>query len=481
MNLVANLPECKVDKQRNIIMLKEGEFCRLPEEPKFNLLCERIAIEKPSLSKASLYLSQSLGFLLEDWEISAELKCDIDDRRLSLLSRGISSPAGIFTFQEYTFIVYPKIFEQASSEAPETLLYMIESVLYSRTNSKPRICFPSLFIGDSFTLRIQLLYLLYIHLLRSELLKGAYHEYTKTLLESPRIQGKILVSRQVRKPEWKALKMSQESHPYSIDNTLNRVLKYATIIAHRGLIDPKYKVMARGILSLLSDVATDPYSIWKKISFNRLSERFRILYDLAVVIILMKGTRGKRELLGLLIDMNKLFELYVLSLLKNHLRSWKIEYQKEFTFADVEGKEIIQKPDIVLQTKNNDRCYTIVVDIKYSILDNKEKLDKRTDDIRQIFTYHLLVEKENEAGKSGCSQRPVYSSLVYLGKPDDFKKSVVSWQGYYKVAAKQKCFKIILLNPQVIVKAASTVNSRTREEIEQNIVKEIANIPSCPS
>ncbi len=168
----------------------------------------------------------------------------------------------------------------------------------------------------------------------------------------------------------------QENYPYTINNTLNKVLKYAAKIAHNGLLRDLWAGrLGREILSLLSDVDYDPSSVWKRVVFNRLNIRFRHLYDMALLIILMQGVPGEKEFNGILVDMNILFELYIYSLLKTSAKKWNIDYQRNLSFTSLHSESrisISQKPDFILKTQQDNQC--LVLDVKYSQLDDIEQL-----------------------------------------------------------------------------------------------------------
>ncbi|MCE4625746.1 MAG: McrC family protein [Desulfurococcales archaeon] len=470
----------------NIIAIREGESCRLPDEPEYEALCNSLSKVKPVVSDASLELSQGLGFLPREEIVSAKVQCDADERLLLFQAEGVSSPVGIFTFnvgdsKSYTLVVYPKIFDDPR-EGLRTLFYTIERVLLEKTGYSLTVKLTRLEAGGEnlFDIWMRIIYLIYIKVLSRELLKGAYHEYTRVVWEDPRVSGKILVSKQVRRPVTGRLRIIQESYPYSLDNTLNRVLKYAANIAYRRLLGMgNIANEAKRILSLFSDVRLDPSSVWVKFEFNRLSERFEIPYRIAQLIIFAKGLPGEKMLNGILIDMNVLFERYVYSLLKQQLRGWSVEYQKELGFASIWGKRIKQRPDLVLKHSQNNTC--IVLDVKYSVLTSSyepslivDRLKQHVDDLRQIFTYHTLLENLDE---SGCSKGAVYSELIYLageGASSGYARSVY---GAYETVARQKCFKVTLLSPKAIAEAAE--NPAVSAMIEEMIAREVVDIKGC--
>lgn len=476
------LSECWVENR--IIALVEGKPCKLPEESEYNSLCTLLSEASLMVSNLSIRLSQSLSLLPRDESIQSRLSCDEKERIIYFQSQGVASPTGVFTFKpddssEFTIVIYPKIFEDDPSGGLGALVYMIERVIASHTDIQS--VYLTQFLagaGNLLEVWMKIIYLLYIRLLRRELLRGAYHEYISAVQDNPKVSGKILVSRQARKPTLGRLSIIQESYPYTIDNTLNRVLKYAATIAYNDLLQlGRIAGEAREVLSLLSDVELDPSSVWRRVEFNRLNMRFENLYYIALLIILARGLPGEKTLNGLLIDMNKLFELYIYSLLKEGLENWQAEHQVRLEFVRIHGgingwrpvsKE--QYPDILLRSRLNNQF--IVLDTKYSQINSAE--DIPTENLRQIFTYHILLENLNAVD---CVKRNVYSAILYLAKDTADENYIKSIYGTYKVATRQKCFKIILLSPQAILKAAENIPLHT--DIEKKIVEKIVDLTGC--
>lgn len=481
--MTEEVSECWVEDQ--VIALHEGKPCKLPRESVYSSLCKLLSNDNPMVSNLSISLSQSLGLLSRENSIQAWLSCNPVDRTISFQSKGVISPAGVFTFKPYgsgglTVAVYPKIFQNDPRGGLGTLVYMVERVLSSHIDSRYEAYLTELLAGGGSLLDVwmRVIHLLYIRLLRKELLKGAYHEYVSMVLNSPKVSGKILVSRQIRKPVLRRLSIIQESHLYTIDNNLNRVLKYAATIAYSGLLRAKdIAGQAREVISLLSNVTLDRNSVWRRVEFNRLNMRFKTLYQIALLIILTRGLPGNKMLNGLLIDMNKLFELYIYSLLKEGLRNWQVEYQISLEFVRIHGEtegwrpiSRGQHPDILLRSQLSNQC--IVLDTKYSQINTPD--DIRTDDLRQIFTYHTLLENLE---RGGCVEGNVYSTLLYLANNVAGVDYVKSIYGTYKAVTRQDCFKLILLSPNIILKAAKNIPHH--KDIEKKIIEEIVDLTGC--
>ncbi len=201
MTLRQNIPRCRIGGK--VISLMEGKPCRLPDKKLYDSFCDLLATQQPGLTVNSIEFSRNLGFLPVDHvgESGIRLTCD-SERVLSFQTKGISSLAGIFSLSDFTIVVYPKIFVNEPKSAPSAFLYMIEKILFTRIDKELSISLAELTGGGNlFEIWMRILYALYLTLLRNELLKGIYHEYTRTVLDSPRVSGKILVSRQALRPK----------------------------------------------------------------------------------------------------------------------------------------------------------------------------------------------------------------------------------------------------------------------------------------
>jgi len=90
---------------------------------------------------------------------------------------------------------------------------------------------------------------------------------------------------------------------------------------------------------------------------------------------------GNRDLIALMFDMNKLWEEYILQSLKREgSKDFIIRGQKQKKFWN--NSKVI-KPDIVLESRNDDK--TFIIDTKWKIVSNDKPGDN---DLKQMYAYN---------------------------------------------------------------------------------------------
>jgi 5-methylcytosine-specific restriction enzyme subunit McrC len=208
-----------------------------------------------------------------------------------------------------------------------------------------------------------------------------------------KIKGKIVFSQQLKKNivakrEDRVYCRFQE---YSVDCLENRLLKKAMVFIQRYSSHhlTQYKELIQKenrLLSCFENISEEiSYSEIKRVKVNALYKEYVEAIDLAKKILQRFGYSYKKaddktkdkELPPFWIDMSKLFELYVYSLLKEEYKDCCIEYQKG--------------------TKNQIPDFLFVSDNENMILDTKYKPQYKTnppeiEDVRQLSGYARTVK-----------------------------------------------------------------------------------------
>ena len=212
---------------------------------------------------------------------------------------------------------------------------------------------------------------------------------------SSKIKGKILFSQQIKKniASKREDRLYCRFQEYSIDCLENRLLKKALLFVQRyttkHLDKEKYKLLFQKqnrLLSAFENISENiSYSETKRIKINSLYKEYVEAIDLAKQILRRFGysymnthNTEEKKLPPFWIDMSKLFELYVYSLLKDAYGS-KIIYQlsedgkrqTRGSYGDIDFMKLDEK--ILIDTKYKE-IYT--QDGKYDI-----------DNIRQLSGY----------------------------------------------------------------------------------------------
>ena len=237
-----------------------------------------------------------------------------------------------------------------------------------------------------------LLMIRYLQVLKSVVRKGlkkSYYRVEQNL--SSKIKGKVFVSKTLKQNIVKNRlnKTICNFEVYGVDSIENKILKSALKFVEFYLA--KYRQFSDCFLPLLSfckpafyevdDSFFDLNSI-KKIKINAFFKEYKEALDLAEMIIKRFGYNIREmdkkvvRVPPFWIDMPKLFELYVLGLLKEQYGS-KIHFQAKGNYGE---------PDFLLITESE----KMVIDTKYKrIYQNNDEYQNRfnSDDIRQICGY----------------------------------------------------------------------------------------------
>lgn len=237
-----------------------------------------------------------------------------------------------------------------------------------------------------------LLMIRYLQVLKSVVRKGlkkSYYRVEQNL--SSKIKGKVLVSKTLKQNILKNRpnKTICNFEVYGVDSIENKILKSALKFVEFYLV--KYRQFSDCFLPLLSfckpafyevDDSSFDLNLIKKIKINAFFKEYKEALDLAEMIIKRFGYNIREmdkkvvRVPPFWIDMPKLFELYVLGLLKEQYGS-KIQFQAKGNYGE---------PDFLLITESE----KMVIDTKYKrIYQNNDEYQNRfnSDDIRQICGY----------------------------------------------------------------------------------------------
>lgn len=297
---------------------------------------------------------------------------------------------------ETAIYVAPKLNEETKETDYFKMLFSCmkhpEIAGYSQDLCEIKFDEPYIEINQKQDLITPLLMIRYLQVLKSVVRKGlkkSYYRVEQNL--SSKIKGKVLVSKTLKKNilRNRPNKTICNFEVYGIDSIENKILKCALKFVEFYLA--KYRQFSDCFLPHLSfckpafyevDDSHFDLNLIKKIKINAFFKEYKEALDLAEMIMKRFGYNIREidkkvvRVPPFWIDMPKLFELYVLGLLKEQYGS-KIQFQAKGNYGE---------PDFLLITESE----KMVIDTKYKrIYQNNDEYQNRfnSDDIRQICGY----------------------------------------------------------------------------------------------
>ncbi|WP_158306792.1 McrC family protein [Pyrococcus yayanosii] len=258
---------------------------------------------------------------------------------------------------------------------------------------------------------------LFASTLWSEVQRGYHKEYIEIQNEERFLKGKLLMSKELRKLPHQRHTFSLEMHEFSEDNLLNQIF-YAAVRTSLARTTWRVNKKLLGELMMIFDevsfkeiTKTD----LERVHFTRLNERFKRAFTLAKIVLSTLGGIQGEEASGFFIDMNDLFERFMLWVLKRSLWEYEVEYQKELKLLK-NGNILSRKqyPDFII---NRNGTPVAVLDAKYKSLGTSEgKLQVSPDSLRQVYVYAKILEE-----KYGVSGIPV---VLIFPKSNAYNSSI---------------------------------------------------------
>lgn len=250
--------------------------------------------------------------------------------------------------------------------------------------------YPYIEINQKQDLITPLLVIRYLQILKSIVRKGlkkSYYRVEKNL--SSKIKGKVVVDKTLKQNILK----NRPTHTicnyeeFGVNGLENKILKYALKFVEKYLrAYPQYAGYMLSIMNFcipafheVDELDVDVHSI-KKVSINSFFKEYKEALDLAEMILKRFGYNLKEvdkqieqtvRVPPFWIDMPKLFELYVLGLLKDRYGS-QIHFQAKGNYG---------APDFLLITDSE----KVIIDTKYKM--RYQQKEYYADDIRQISGY----------------------------------------------------------------------------------------------
>lgn len=255
------------------------------------------------------------------------------------------------------------------------------------------------------------LYDLFVLLLVEEceriLRSGVFADYVEEEDTLPVLRGRLLLDRQLRQRYGQLDKLICRYDEYRQDITENKILAYALDHCGRRVRHPAIARRAHQVGAIFREVcdwtSLDLGRWWDDLAYHRLNEHYRQAHDLARLVVQGAGLtslygRGSTECFAFLIDMNVLFERFVLRVLHAAVRPWNVQVRYQQGESSVVWDALENRPyrrvvpDFVL-AHNLSETKRLAVDAKYKLYDDSKV---QPGDIYQAFIYAYAYGESSE-------------------------------------------------------------------------------------
>lgn len=224
--------------------------------------------------------------------------------------------------------------------------------------------------------------------------KGLVKKYRKTEGNLTALKGRLIFSKQISKNLVHKERFYTKFTTYDTEHLLHSILYKTILLLKRINTNPRLinrvNSMQLNFPEMPNQKVTE--ATFEKINFNRKTQEYKKAIDIARLLLMQYHpdlTKGNKDVLALMFDMNNLWEQFVLVSLKKS-KKFKVRGQNSTGFwKPTNGQTRTIRPDI-----------KIIMDGKNFILDTKWKNVKRKpsiEDVRQMYAYHHYFEAEKVA------------------------------------------------------------------------------------
>lgn len=261
---------------------------------------------------------------------------------------------------------------------------------------------------------LDLYFELFISELEALLHAGLIKKYVREEKNTTALKGKLLFGKHIQKNLIHQERFYVETTKYAVDHELHQILYAALTLLSRL---NRNNLLASRIGNLLLNFPEQKQikvaaSTFPRIVYNRKTIVYQRALEIAELLLLNYHpdlSKGRRNVLALMFDMNALWEQFVLRVLQKQLLSHKVSGQISKAFWKSQGMSSSMRPDIVLEDRLNNEV--IILDTKWK---NLNGYSPSPDDLRQMYVYHEYF----------CARRV---ALIYPGEG-----STLDGQFYHK-------------------------------------------------
>ncbi|MFC5648610.1 McrC family protein [Paenibacillus solisilvae] len=289
---------------------------------------------------------------------------------------------GIICLDEWTIEILPKISVSINDDR-KALISMLHHARYINVPFYEQVS-----NGWGYDHLLDALLAAYVHRLQEELQRGVFKNYMEQVENRSVLRGKILVTEHLRKNAYAPTRVMCQFDEHSVDNRLNRILKYALRVAQRRIAYRMHLQIERciGLLDEVEDVVIAK-EVLNELEWNRQNERFQDVALFAKLIIEKASIHhvGDNHIsFSFLFEMNKLFEAYVGEALTEVLGAGRVRSQdtekKLLLNKNTNRMNIQLKPDFVTSDG-------IILDTKWKSAVWNGRYAYQQSDLYQMYAY----------------------------------------------------------------------------------------------
>lgn len=200
--------------------------------------------------------------------------------------------------------------------------------------------------------------------------RGIYRTYVTEEENQPFLRGRLLLADHLQRNAMHVQRFYQRTNEFTADVLENRILRFTLgLLSRLKYSDPNLRQQVRRVASAFTEVNFAPIapSDCDRVVYTRLNAAYRTRINLARLLIQhlsLEGHAGSTQFASYLLDMNKVFELFVTRFLSDH-------------FANDASIQVMIQPNIWLDTDHQEKGIPDIVLRRnghpYMVLDTKYK------------------------------------------------------------------------------------------------------------
>ena len=233
------------------------------------------------------------------------------------------------------------------------------------------------------------------------------------------IKGKILFKEHLNYNYLRNDKIYCSYSELTTDILENRIIKYTLYYLLQGFfLDNTIDLKLLNYYNILDQISLIPSielsESLNKIEYTPLNEHYRPILSLCELLLrdssLDEETLGKKTVISFLVDMNILFEKFVVRLFQEKIKSEMLNVEEQkVKYADIDNNELKLKLDILISCNEKP---ILILDTKYKEFEGNPEISH----VAQLTLY------SNSTGVKNCC-------LIYAGKPKREIHSYYLYQG----------------------------------------------------